>query len=227
MAFYLLPWSREKSRMDLMKRDLFEVWKDKELNRFPELNPLREALIRSFGVEISPLAPAYRRYKNKFWEELSFWALPLKVQEDIKEKGLVFSPLFGVIGAGDPIPFYELSWKDAYEGKELKDFWREHLSQLLGKLFEGETVYDFTSTEERGAVSFPEGTRRVLFEYYRGDKRVINTLPHRAYTLRYIVEKDVTLETLHKINFLDYKVKDVREEESYVKVILQSEGKYI
>ncbi|WP_457601247.1 peroxide stress protein YaaA [Hydrogenivirga sp.] len=227
MAFYLLPWSRAQSKMDLVRRGLSEVWKEGEGNTFPELNPLREALIRHFGVETSPLAPAYRRYKGRFWEELSFWALPSKVQKEIEERGVVFSPLFGVLGAGDLLPRYEVGWGDGYEGKTLRDFWREHLEGLLSTLFDKEVLYDFLSAEDRKVVGFPPTARRVVFEYYRKDSRVINTLPHRAYTLRYIIEMGVGTENLERINFLDYRVEEVREEESVLRVLLRSEGKYI
>ncbi len=227
MAFYLLPWSKGQTKMDLVRRDLYEVWGEGEGNRFPELNPLRSGLLKHFRVQTSPLAPVFRRYKSKFWEELSFWALPSKVQKEIAEWGLVPSPLFGLLGVSDLIPRYELGWKDTYEGKTLKNFWREHLRGFLGSLLEGEVVYDFLSSEERDVLELPENTRRVLFEYYRKGKRVVNPLPHRAYTLRYIVEMKVTPEDVERINFLDYRVKDVREEGRELRVVLHSEGRYI
>ena len=227
MALYLLPWSRKQTKMDIVKRDLSEVWNEGEGNRFSQLNPLRESVLRHFGVKTAPLAPAYRRYKSKFWEELSFWALPSKIQRHIEENALVFSPLLGVMGAGDLVPYYELEWKTPYEGGSLRRFWRRHLEELLSGLLEGEVVYDFLSSEDRKVVDFPPTTRRVVFEYYRRGKRVINTLPHRAYTFRYILEMRVSTEDLNRINFLDYKVKDVGEEEGVIKVVLHSEGKYI
>jgi len=226
MVFYLLPWGRKKSKMDLIKEDLFEVWR-KGKNHFPQLNPLREALIRHFGVETSPLAPAFRRYKGRFWEELSFWALPSRVQEEISQKGIVFSPLLGMLSPEDPVPIYDLEWKTSYEGKTLRDFWKEHLEEIQRKLFKDSILFDFLSTEDRKVLSIPEESKRVSFEYYRKDRRVINSLPHRAYTLRYIIEMKVGIDDLERINFLDYKVKDIVEEGNTLKVILQSEGKYI
>jgi len=226
MALFLLPWSKKHSNMDLVKEDLFEVWKTRG-NRFSLLNPIREDLIRTFKVETTPLAPVWRRYRGRFWEELSFWALPARVQREIEEKGIVPSPLFGLLGAGDLIPKYDLNWKTEFGGGTLQRFWKERLEDLIPKALGEEVVFDFLSSEDRRVFTFPEGCRRVVFEYYRKDKRVINTLAHRAYTLRYIVEMGVGLEDLHRINFLDYKVENVLEEEGKIKVVFRSEGKYI
>ena len=41
------------------------------------------------------------------------------------------------------------------------------------------------------------------------------------------MEKDLPWEDLGKINFLDYEVKEIKEEDKQVTVILESEGKYI
>ena len=224
MNFYLLPWSNKKTKMDLIKRDLREVWRD---TRFPQLNPLRESVIKELDVETYPLAPAYRRYKGKFWEELIFWALPSKVKEELERGSVVLSPLMGLLGISDSVPYYEVEWETQCCGRSLKEFWREHVKELTERLFDGATVWDFMSTKERDILSLPENTRRVSFEYYRKGARVINTLPHRAYTLRYVVEMGVGTESLERINFLDYKVKEVREEERGLKVVLQGEGRYI
>ncbi len=226
MALFLLPWSRKHSSMDIVREDLFDLWKTRE-SRFELLNPIREDIIRTFRVETTPLAPVWRRYKGRFWEELSFWALPSRVQKDIEEKGIVPSPLFGILGVGDLIPRYDLDWKIEFRGKTLQRFWRDRLEDFLPKVLGGDVIFDLLSSEDRKVFTFPKGCRRVVFEYHRKDKRVINTLPHRAYTLRYIVEMGVGTEDLHRINFLDYKVEDVREEGNKIRVILRSEGKYI
>jgi len=85
MIFYLLPSEKKQSVMDLVKGDYFSIWENRERNRFPELNPYRKELIEHFNVETKPLAPAWRRYKGKFWDSLEFWCLPPEVQQNIIE----------------------------------------------------------------------------------------------------------------------------------------------
>ncbi len=224
MALFLLPHSKEQSNMDLVRENLFDVWNQ---NSFPQLNPIREALIRHFKIPTYPLAPLFRRLKGRFWEELSFWALPKKVQDTLQERSLVLSPLFGIMRLRDLIPKYKVTWKDLYQEERLKSFWKRHLAELFRELLDGETLYDFSSSEDREAIALPESTRLVRFTYYRKGRRVINTLPHRAYTLRYIVEMGVGESTLEKINFLDYRVREVKEEGNLIEVVFESEGKYI
>ncbi|GAB6065703.1 peroxide stress protein YaaA [Aquifex pyrophilus] len=227
MIFYLLPSEGKQSSMDLVKEDLFSLWESKEHNRFPQLNPYREELIKHFNVSTSPLAPAWRRYKGKFWDSLEFWCLPPKVQQDIKDKGIILSPLFGMLGVEDYIPKYHVSYGDVYGGKKVKTFWKEVLKEITENLLNEAVVFDFLTTDQRETVSFPENAKVVRFEYIRKDKKVVNPMPHRAYTLRYIAEWNVNLENLDKINFYDYKVEDVREEGNLIKVVMRGEGKYI
>ena len=42
----------------------------------------------------------------------------------------------------------------------------------------------------------------------------------------YIAEKELQLSELHRINFFDYKVEDIREKGKHIYVILRSEGRY-
>ncbi|MDQ7039268.1 MAG: peroxide stress protein YaaA [Aquificota bacterium] len=222
MVFFLLPWSSRQSRINTVNRDLWEVE-----NRFRGLDPLRRSLISEFGVKTKPLAPVWRRYRGKFWEELCLWALPGRVVSEIEEKGLVLSPLFGVLGVGDAIPEYPVRWEWKFNGSDLLSFWRRHLEGVIGDLLRGSVVFDFAGSRERSVIKLPEDCIRVLFEYYRAGNRVRNSLAHRAYTLRYIVEMGVGLDDLGRINFLDYRVKEISQNGNTVKVVMEGEGRYI
>ncbi|WP_461828727.1 peroxide stress protein YaaA [Aquifex sp.] len=227
MIFYLLPSERQQSSMDLVKEDYFSIWEDREKNRFNFLNPYREKLIKAFKVETKPLLPAWRRYKGKFWDSLEFWCLPAKVQQDIVDKGIILSPLFGLLAVSDLIPKYTVEFSDSFEGKTLKTFWKEILKEHTQKLLDGALIFDFLTREQREVVSFPENTKIVRFEYIKKGKKVVNPMPHRAYTLRYIAERGLTEEGLEKINFYDYKVKEIKEDGNIISVIMEGEGKYI
>ncbi len=227
MDVYLLPSSTKQSSMDLVKEELFKVWDDESKNRFLFLNPEREELIRTFGVRTSPLLPAWRRYRGSFWDNLHFWALPSTVQEKISKKGLIISSLFGLLAPSDLVPPYAVDFKTSFDGKKLGVFWKEKLQNLFGTLLVGKTVLDLLSENHRSVVSFPPNCTVIRFTYIRAGKRVVNPLPHRAYTLRYVAEKDINLNTLEKVNFLDYKVKSIEEKDSTISVIMTSEGQYI
>ncbi len=224
MAFYLLPWSSAQSSAGTVRGRLRDVWGN---HRFSELNPLREKILTAFPQGETVLAPPWRRYRGRFWEELSAWALPGRVLRDIEERGIVLSPLFGLLSAGDPVPRYALRWEDRYGGTTLRTLWRKALRPVLCELFDSVTVFDFLSSRERSLLFFPPGTRRVTFTFYRGEKRVINDLPHRAYTLRYIAERSLSVDSLNKINFLDYSVEDMEERGSELRVVIRGGGAYL
>lgn len=227
MIFYLLPSERKQSSMDLVKDDYFNIREDKEKNRFTFLNPHREKLLKEFKIPTSPLLPAWRRYKGKFWDSLEFWCLPSKVQQDIVDKGIIISPLFGMLAVSDLIPAYAVNFNDTYKGKTLKSFWKEILPNYVERILSGGLIFDFLTSEQREVIGFPKNAKIVRFEYLKRGKKVVNPMPHRAYTLRYIAEKRVNEENLEKINFYDYKVKEVLQEGNTIKVILEGEGKYI
>ena len=227
MILYLLPSERKKSKMDLVKEDYFSILEDREKNRYQFLNDLRKELIKEFNVKTFPLLPAWRRYKGKFWESMEFWCLPLKVQQRIIDRGIIISPLFGLLAVSDLIPEYYLNFNDKFKGKSLKKLWKEKLESYLIKTLENTVVFDFLTSEQREVVSFPESARVVKFEYMKRNKKVVNPMPHRAYTLRYIAEKDINLENIEKINFYDYKVKEIKENGNLITVVMEGEGKYI
>jgi len=227
MIFYLLPSEKKQSAMDLIKEDYFSVWEDRDKNRFLELNPYRKELIDYFKVETKPLAPAWRRYKGSFWDSLEFWCLPPEVQQKIIDRGVIISPLFGMLGVNDSIPRYSVTFQDTYKGEKLVSFWKEILKEISQRMFEGATVFDFLTREQRETLTFPKNVTFVKFEYVRKRKKVVNPMAHRAYTLRYIVEKNLDLNSLEKINFYDYTVSNVEKEGNTIKVIMESEGKYI
>ncbi len=227
MDIYLLPPSSKQSSMDLVKKDLFEVWKEENNNKFLFLNPEREELIKSFGIKTYPLLPAWRRYRGSFWDNLHMWALPSAVQRRIVDRGLIPSPLFGLLSPSDLICPYGVDFKDRFEGVSLKRFWKDKLHNLFNRIFEGKLVLDLLNETQRSVVSFPQNCKVVRFKYVRAGKRVVNPLPHRAYTLRYVVEKEVNIDNLDKVNFLDYKVTHLKEHDEAIEVIMEGEGRYI
>jgi cytoplasmic iron level regulating protein YaaA (DUF328/UPF0246 family) len=227
MDIYLLPSDRKQSSMDLVKRKLSDVWYEEKNNRYLFLNPEREEIIKSFGVGDYPLLPAWRRYKGTFWDNLHMWALPSAVQRRIEERGIILSPLFGILAPSDLIPPYRLDYKDRFKGRTLRSFWKEKLQNLFNKLLAGKVVLDLLKSPQREVVSFPESSTVVRFEYIRAGKRVVNPLPHRAYTLRYIAERDIDINGLSKINFLDYEVKDMKRENNILTITMEGRGKYI
>jgi len=226
MILYLLPSERKQSSMDLVKEDFFEA-----LPRlsFPFLNTYRREIAEFFGVKRTPLLPLWRRYKGPFWDSLEFWCLPPEVQKKLEERGMVISPLLGFAKPYDLAPKYSFSFSDKVGKRSLASYWRPVLRSLFPEAVrEFPIIMSFVSKEEEALLGIPEDKILVRFEYYKKGKKVLNSRAHRAYTLRYILEKGVEkIEDLGRINFYDYTVKEIIRDKNLIKVILEGEGNYI
>lgn len=217
--FYVLPSSKKQSKMKGSHQEFSD-------ERFAQLYPKVEELMRCFNVK-KEFLPLFLRYKNMFWQSLEYWVLPPPVQARIKDRSVVLSPLLGLASVESPMPEYVLDWTSTCQGKTLKEYWKEDIKRLSKELFEGNTVFLFVGKQEESLFDLSTASEVVVFEYYRAKQKVKNPLRHKAYTLRYIVEKDLRLDELFKINFYDYKVEKVEKKGKRLKVLLRSEGRYI
>ncbi len=226
MVFYLLPRGTVQKPFSTIRGGR-ERLTNQLRDSFPELEDLRLKLMEALPVNFNSLAPAWRRYGSKFWEELCLWAMPERVKKEIEEKGIVLSPLLGIIRAGDPVPLYSADWKTQVGTRNLFRIWKDRIREISSQLFKDAVVFDFLTSEEKDLVDISTTSLRISFIYLKKGKKLSNTLAHRAYTLRYIVEMNVSHEYLEKINFLDYKVKAIDKDGGNIKVVFDSEGKYI
>ncbi|MCX8164150.1 MAG: peroxide stress protein YaaA [Aquificaceae bacterium] len=218
MFLFLLPYSKKQHAIN---------YRDCNEDRFylKEFEPFSRLLERNF-LQNSNLAPLYRRFADTFWESLEFWVLPPRVKEYIKEHSWVLSPLYGLLKPTACVPYVPLSWKEEHGGKILLEFWKEHIRNLSKRMLEGKRVIPLIPEEHFSLFDFSHAEKVIKFEYYRKNEKVKNPSKHRAYTLRYITEKELSLPDFQRINFYDYKVEKVEEKGRVVLVKLRSEGKY-
>jgi cytoplasmic iron level regulating protein YaaA (DUF328/UPF0246 family) len=127
--------------------------------RFPELTPSRKAALsalktlsrnlaistgalglgpkqrfeidRNRVVASSPVMPAIERYTGVLYDGLGADTLSAPARGWIDDHVLINSALFGLVGAGDPIPAYRLSHNSRLPGLSLKKHWRAPLTALL------------------------------------------------------------------------------------------------
>jgi Uncharacterized protein conserved in bacteria len=143
------------------------------------------------------------------------------------ESSVVLSPLFGLLRVDTPIPYAEHSWEDNCQGSKLKDWWKASLKQVSKELFKDQVVVPLVGRQEEGLLDLRTAHKVVRFFFYKKGQKVINPQPHRAYLLRYIAEKRLSLEELSKINFYDYRVKEIEEKGRLIRVIVEGQGAYV
>ncbi len=165
----------------------------------------------------SKMGPLWRVSKGKFWEGLHIHVMPKAIKERIFEKTVVLHPIMGMVSPEDNI----CKWDVSIDLKSLK-VWQSEINDYLSKGF---IVFNFLpkSFESLISKSFPT----IHFRYLVKNEPIKDSSLALAYTMRYIVEKDISsIEDLKKINFLDFSVVDIKRESLKTIVEMHSMGKY-
>ncbi|MEJ5338797.1 MAG: hypothetical protein ACK42C_02100 [Aquificaceae bacterium] len=218
MFLFLLPYS------PLQKRLAFKNC-DKSRFSLEEFEPLARSIEKDF-VKDGSLAPLYRRFGGPFWESLELWVLPPGVVKYIEENSWVLTPLYGLLKPSACVPFAPVSWNSLYKGWKLIDFWKGHFKNFSERLFGGKHVVPFFGKTYMSLFDFSFAESVLSFEFYRKDMRVKNPARHHAYVLRFMAEWKLTFSDLHRINFYDYRVEEVKKEGRNLLVVMRSEGRY-
>ena len=145
---------------------------------------LARAVADDRAVLASPTLPAYQRYTGVVWSALA----PAELRARQRGALLVFSGLWGVLGANDPVPAYRLKMSASMTGiGRLSRYWSPLITAELAGLLAGATVFDLLPVEhsagwDPGAVPYRRRVR-VAFEELRpdGSRRVVS---HNAKALK-------------------------------------------
>jgi uncharacterized protein len=80
----------------------------------------------------APAAPAHQVFTGVLFDALDYASLPETARRRAREKVLVFSGLFGVLGLGDHIPNHRLSVTSSLPGLgRMSTWWKPRLTPLL------------------------------------------------------------------------------------------------
>lgn len=91
-----------------------------------------DELLRNRAFATAPTMPALERYTGVLYDALDAQTLPADARKFATEHLVIHSALFGLIGAGDPIPPYRLSHDSRLPTQSLKKAWREPIAMVLG-----------------------------------------------------------------------------------------------
>ncbi|MEN3033416.1 MAG: hypothetical protein ABDH18_00300 [Aquificaceae bacterium] len=165
------------------------------------------------------LLPLWRLLKGPFWESLDLPALPPPVRDFILDNSLVLSPVFGILSPKECVYIHPYSWQELKNiSKKVKEIAKERLK--------GSRVFIFCSAFERSLIKEAQVSETIEFLFYKKQTPIKDPRRHLAYCLRYIAEYCPDLNSLERINFLDYKVDSIIKNGSKTKVILSSPGFY-
>lgn len=90
-------------------------------------------LQRNLEVRTSAVLPAIERYTGVLFDALDAESLGADARAFAADHLIIHSALFGLIGAGDPIPAYRLSHNSRLPELSLRRLWRPPISALLAE----------------------------------------------------------------------------------------------
>lgn len=90
----------------------------------------------------APTMKAIERYDGVAYDYLNYPSLSKEAQSYIDKNTLIFSNLFGPIGAGDFIPDYKLKQGSSIEGLAPEKHYKEYFSDALDDMLDGNEVLD-------------------------------------------------------------------------------------
>ena len=111
-------------------KELFGIKNENEINKFK--HDLRKASTQS----------AITLYNGVSYEYLKFNSLNLESQNYILENTLIFSNLFGVVKAGDTLPFYKFKQGKKLGNFNIEKFYKEYFSNALDEYLKNEEILD-------------------------------------------------------------------------------------
>lgn len=133
-------------------------------------------LDRNAEVDRSPVMPAMDRYTGVLYDGLGASTLSEDARAHLAEHVAIGSALFGLVGAGDPIPAYRLSHNSALPALRLKAHWRKAVSAEIAA--HNGLVLDLRSESYVGLGPTPVAPHvaylRVVSESADGVKRALN-----------------------------------------------------
>ena len=119
---------------------------------------------RNRALLTAPVMPAIERYTGVLYDGLAVQQLSLQERDFTSRHVAIQSALFGLLGAGDPIPAYRLSHDSRLPGLPLRRHWASTVAGVLAE--RDELIIDLRSEAYSALGPAPEGAVyiRVLSE---------------------------------------------------------------
>jgi cytoplasmic iron level regulating protein YaaA (DUF328/UPF0246 family) len=151
-----------------------------------DLDEVRARVLREARLDVAaaPTRPAITRYSGVLYRELAYRDLDRAARRRIDAQVVIFSGVWGLVAARDPIPEYKRKMGAAV-GRlgRLALWWRSRLTPVLDTHVHGRVVWDLLPREHEAAwpvSAAPTARIRVRFldEHGRGKERTLTTVSH-------------------------------------------------
>ena len=157
---------------------------------------------RNREILSSPVMPALYRYTGVLFDALDVTSLDARAEAWVRDSVAIFSALFGVILATDPIPAYRLSFDSSLSGGPLAKQWATCASELWREV--PGFVLDLRSEGYRKLAPLPEGKGIFVALVTAGPGGVRKAVGHanksvKGRLVRALAESGATLGSLSDV----------------------------
>lgn len=143
---------------------------------FPSLEGIRSDLYERLQIDLDqPTMPAYLRYDGVLYRALDPMRLDQTQLAVLREKVLIQSALFGLIGATNLITSYKFSANSKVAGLDLKQAWRDAHQSVWPRL-QSNIVIDMRSKAYAALAPIPESISSLTIEVI--DSKTGKTISH-------------------------------------------------
>jgi len=185
------------------------------------LKEYEDALPYICDIYTAPTTKAVMRYSGVAYDYLAYETLDQTAQEYIDRSVMIFSNLFGPIQASDRIPLYKVKQTNAIAEIKPELFYKEHFSQKLHTLFEGDEVLDLRAGyyEKFYRLKQPYMTLKFL----KNNKIVSHwAKAYRGAILRQMaINRIQTLSELLKMEMEDLIIKEIKEQKNKKEIVYE------
>ena len=180
--------------------------------------------IKNFGndktsIFTRPTKKAILRYSGVAFEHLDYNSLDKHSKKWIDENVYIFSNLFGVISAGDFIPFYTLK-QGAKPGFDIYKAHKEIFTQVLDEINKKEIFIDLRAKFYE-KIYKPKNS--VTFKFIKNNKIISHfAKAYRGKLTRIIATyKPSNIDELLKINFPDINIIEIIEKKESLEIVCE------
>lgn len=165
----------------------------------------------------SCVIPAIECYCGVAYEALDFASLEAREKEFILDSVLIFSNLFGVVSAGENLPFYKLKQGEGFGDFKTKDLYAS-LQDKIDLLLQEECIIDLRAEFYQKLYAIK--SHYFSFEFLKNGKRVSHYAKYyRGIVLREIAKNHGLYKIEERLENLGLKLLECKETLSQTKFV--------
>ncbi|PAF53171.1 hypothetical protein BKH42_07435 [Helicobacter sp. 13S00482-2] len=186
--------------LDILKEDdnvICKLFGSKNLKS----KSILDEMVLSLNIGKTNTQEAINLYQGVAYKALGFQTLSLDAQKYIFDNVLIFSNLFGMVRAGDKLPFYKYNQNFKHDGFGVFELYKK-LTPMIDKYLENQEILDLRA--EIYIKAYPLKNKHTRIEFFKNQKKISHYAKYyRGIYLKEMSEKKPLKPECLKINGLE------------------------